>query len=182
MPFGFFKKKKEKKEEGPHYDPTNIRLTDLRKGFVVDYNLKTWEVAEEYEYDWGDNYFSYEFKLVSSDETIFLSLDEDDELEIQVLKKINFGRLDEGVEESLINKGKPPRKIEYEGKTYYRESERPGYFRNTDNENWSEFITWDYYDDSEKYALNIEQWGEDEFEASVGVLEEPEQFSNILPG
>ncbi|PWJ44531.1 DUF4178 domain-containing protein [Sediminitomix flava] len=179
MPFGFFKKKK--KTDEPHFDPTNIGVMDIRKGFVFDYDLKTWEVTEEFEYDWGDDYFTYEFKIVSSDETLFLSIENDDEIECQVSKKMNFSRFDEDVEESISSKGKPPRQIIWEGEVYYRDSESSGYYRNIMDENFQPFISWDYYDDTEKKVLIIEQWGEDEFEASVGKVVSPSEISNILP-
>jgi hypothetical protein len=181
MPFGFFKKKKKEEEEQLHYDPTNIGVMDIRKGWVFEYDLKTWEVTEEYEYDWGDNYFTYEFKIVSAEDTRFFSVEKDDEITCQVVKKINFGKLPEEVEKKLVEEGKPPRSIVVDGQTFFRESERPGYFRNIDSDNWDEFISWDYYDENEKFVLNIEQWGESEFEASLGVVEEERAFSNILP-
>jgi hypothetical protein len=40
---------------------------------------------------------------------------------------------------------------------------------------------WDYADDSGKYSLTIEQWGETDYELSVGREVEEYQFSNILP-
>ncbi len=178
--FGLFKKKK-KDEELPHYDPTNIKVIDIRKGFVLDYDLRTWEVIEEYEYDWGNNNFSYEFKLMSDSDTVFLSVEEDDHLVIQVVKKLNFSKLDESVEKALLDNGRPPRSINFNGKTYYRGNEQPGYFRNLDSEEWSEFVSWDYLDDSEKFVLNIEQWDDHEFEASIGTIVGEAEFSNILP-
>ena len=44
-----------------------------------------------------------------------------------------------------------------------------------------ELITWEYLDDSERKTLTIEQWGEDDFEASVGEIVEEYQFTDILP-
>ncbi|MFO7863967.1 MAG: hypothetical protein R6U85_08220 [Salinivirgaceae bacterium] len=46
--FDLFKSKKS------DYDVTNMKITDLKKGFVFEYDLKTWLVDEEYKYDWGD--------------------------------------------------------------------------------------------------------------------------------
>ena len=48
---GLFDKFKKKKE--PKYDPSNIKVTDIAQGFVFEYNMSTWEVKNEYEYDWG---------------------------------------------------------------------------------------------------------------------------------
>jgi hypothetical protein len=173
--------KKKKKEEGLHYDPTNIKISDLRTGFLLDYDFKTWEVVESYEYDWGDHFFSYEHKLLCEDDTCFLEIEEDDGLYLTLYKKINFSRLDDEVETHLEQHQKPPKKIHFEGKTFYRDSQSPGYFRNMNNDNWVEFISWTYYDDSEKYVLGISQWVDDSYEAAVGVVVKESAFSNILP-
>ena len=179
MPFGFFNKKKKKKE--PHYDPTNISVMDIRKGFLLDYDAKSWEVTEEFEYDWGDEYFTYEFKLVCEDENYFLYLEKDDEIEITLSKKISFGILNEEVEKKIRRKGRSPKTIKYDGKTFYRESEGAGNFRNIDNEKWQGFMSWSYLDKSGKYSLTIEEWDEGEYEASYGMIMEESDFSNILP-
>lgn len=180
MAFNFFKNKKKKKEE-PSYDPTNIQVTDIRKGFIFDYNGKTWEVEEEYEYDWGNNDFTYEFKIVSPDETSFLYIEQDDILECLITKKIAFGRLGEKVESKIQKKGRPPKEIEYEGTVFYRDDESKGFYRNLNSTNWAELISWTYYDDSERLVLVIEQWDDHRFDAAVGISVSENAFSNILP-
>ncbi|MBX2841135.1 MAG: DUF4178 domain-containing protein [Flammeovirgaceae bacterium] len=181
MPFGFFKKKK-KEEELPHYDPTNLHIRDLRKGFIVEYDLKTWEVDAEFEYDWGNEYFTYEYKLTCADDSIFLYIEEDDELVLTVSRKIPFGKLGEAVEDGINDKGKPPKEVIYDGKVFYRESQRPGFYKNVESKGESEeFVGWEYIDDSEKFVLNIEQWEDDVYEASLGQFVNERDFSNILP-
>ncbi|MEO1099612.1 MAG: hypothetical protein AAFX57_17950, partial [Bacteroidota bacterium] len=59
--FDFFKKK----EKEPEYDVTNLKVSDLDHGFILEYDLKTWEVKEVYEYDWGNNNFSQEYMFHS---------------------------------------------------------------------------------------------------------------------
>ena len=176
MPFDFFKKKKKLE-----YDPTRIAILDVRKGWVFDYDLQTWEAVEEYEYDWGDDNFTHEFKIVSGQSTFFLHIENDDEVFCTVTKKLNFAVLDYEIERKIERKGRPPKKIKLDNITYYREAERPGLFRNIESELWSEFISWDYYDEDEKRTLAIEQWGEHEFEASVGIVVPENAFTNILP-
>ena len=181
MPFNFFKKDRSKK---PHYDPTQIQISDIRKGFVLDYDMKTWIVEEEYEYDWGNNCFSYEYKLVSSEDTVFLSIERDDTLICIISKKINFALLDKSIEKKICEKGKPPKKILFQNTAYYRGNERPGFFRNIEtsaHENSEEFLSWEYTDESGKYIFTIEQWRENEFEASLGIIVDETVFSNILP-
>ena len=178
MAFGFFKKKKKKEL---HYDPTNIGVMDIRRGFIFEFDGKTWEATEEYEYDWGDNDFTYEFKVVSENETYFLSVEEDDEIECIFSQKIPFSMLDDEVEEQIIARERAPKKIYLKGTTYYRDEESPGHFRDIMSESWQPFVSWTYYDDAEENVLTVEQWGERDFEASLGVVVNPSQITNILP-
>lgn len=179
MAFGFFKKKK--KDTGPHYDPTNIGVMDIRKGFVFDFNNQTWEVEEEFEYDWGNNDFTYEFKVVSESDTFFFYVEEDDEIECIFSQKIPFAKLDGSVESKILKKGRPPKTVIYNGIEFYRDEESLGYFRPVSSENWKELISWTYYDEEEATVLTIEQWGERDFEASMGAVVKPSSITNILP-
>ncbi len=183
MAFGFFKKKKEE-DKTPHYDPNNIRIIDIRVGFFLEYDAKTWEVAEEYEYDWGDNEFSYSFLLRSSDEELYLSIEQEGELELALTKQIRLMKLGEDLDDEIVANERPPKTITYEGVKYFRDNESPGYYRNTATtirDESIEMITWDYYDDEEEKTISIEQFGERDFEAYIGHYVEEYEFSNIIP-
>ncbi len=172
-----------KKDKTPDYDPTNIKITDLAQGFVFEYNMSTWEIKEEYEYDWGDNFFSKEYKITDGSETLFLSVEDDDELILVLSKKIKTRKITPDATDSIMKFNEAPREISYDGVTYYLEKESPGYFRDLSNDasDWDEFISWDYYDDDEKLYICIEQWDEREFEASAGIIIKEYEISNILP-
>lgn len=176
--FDFLKKKKEKA-----YDPTNLKITDLEKGFLVDYDMKSWQVVAVYEYDWGNNNFTREFKLDSGDETAFLHIEKDDELFLTLTRKVKIRAVDEDLPERIIKKERPPKKLSYKGIQFYRDEETMGYFKDTDKstDDWDELISWEYYDEEEKHVLNIEQWGDREFEASFGKVVKEFEFSNLLP-
>lgn len=175
-----------KKENAPAYDPSNITIKDLDEGFVFDYDLKTWEVAEAYEYDWGGNHFSREFKITDGTDILFLEVEDDDELEVSVSQKIKIGSIDPDLGDRIVKKGKPPKELSYKGIVYFRDEESPGYFRNMKHDaqkddSWSELIAWSYYDEEEEKMLTIEQWGENQFEASFGHGIQAYEVSNILP-
>ena len=179
MVFGWFKKRKENRPQ-LSYDPSNIKINQLVKGSFVDYDLKTWEVSTVYEYDWGDNYFSDEFQLTTADETLYLNVEEDDELECTLASKINIHHIDGDIAEYILRNDSPPMKVVYEGETFFRQSENIGYFRNVENDKWSELISWSYYDKEQKKVLSIERWGEQEFEASIGRVAQEFEFTNII--
>lgn len=170
------------KKKEPSVDPLNIRVTDLKKGYILDYDLSAWEVQEVYNYDWGDDFFTREYKLFNGKEVRFLHVEDDDELELQLTEKIKPTTLDPDIPDEIVKEGKPPKKIVFKGVTYRLEGENPGYFNEEGKpDQWVEHISWTYYDEDEKLLLNIEQWGEREFEASIGKLIREFEISNIVP-
>ncbi|WP_196889776.1 DUF4178 domain-containing protein [Aureivirga sp. CE67] len=175
--FDFFKKK----ENERHYDALNIKVEDLDKGFIFDFNMKSWEVVEVYEYDWGNNFFTREFKISSHDETGYLGIEMDDELLITFSKKVPVRKIQNDLPDFIQRHDTAPRQLFYEGKNFFLDEISPGYFRNVENENWSEFREWSYEDDSEEYVLTVEQWGEHDFEASFGHYVNLREITNILP-
>ena len=173
-----------KKKEEPHYDPNNLTISDLRVGFMFDYDLKTWQISEEYEYDWGDNYFTREYKLETSDDTAYLHIDHNDEGFMTISRKLKVRALGEDIPEEIADNKRPPKKITFEGVEYLLDKESPGYFSDDpdDDQSWVEFISWDYYDSEGKLTACVEQWGEREFEASYGKVVQDFELTNILPG
>ena len=173
-----------KKKEEPHYDPNNLRIQDFRVGFMFDYDLKTWMIKEEYEYDWGDNYFTREYKLESADDTAYLHIDHNDEGFMTLSRKLKVRALGEDIPEEIIENNCPPKKISYKETDYFLDKESPGYFSDDpeDDDSWTEFISCDYYDAEGKLVACVEQWGARDFEASYGKVVEDYEITNILPG
>lgn len=173
-----------KKEEPKDY--MSMTVHDLEPGCILEYDMRTFEVKEAYEYDWGDNFFSKEYKISDGVETLFFAVEEDDELELEMSKKVKIRKIQEDLPDYLNDHKKPPNSITYNGIKYLYDEESPGYFRNCKDDreaddSWSEFISWTCYDDDDKHILTLEQWGDNEFEASVGTIIKEFQISNILP-
>jgi len=178
---GFLDRFSKKKET--HYDSSYITVRDLDVGFIFEYDLQPWEVKALYEYDWGDNCFSREFKIDSGLKVLFLALEEEDELILSVSAKVKVRKLGDNVHKALMLSQKPPDQITYQDRSYFFEKESPGYFRDV-HENpdaWAEFNSWDYEDESGEYIITIEQWSEKEFEAVVGRYIKEFEISKILP-
>ena len=172
----FFRKRK-----SSDYDPLNLQLTDLKKGFIFEYDLRTWEVKEVYRYDWGDEYFSHEYKVFDGNETRFLHWEEDSELSVSWFKMIKLNELSADIEMEIAQHQRPPKILVFNGITFERTEECPGYFQDEGRGEWVEFMNWDYFDKSNQHLLSIEQWGEREFEASYGQVLQPFEISNITP-
>lgn len=163
------------------YDSTNLRVTDLKAGFLFDYDLQNWEVKEEYEYDWGNDFYTQEYKVNCGADEGFLSVEVDDEIELAFFRKVSVVAIDPELTRKVVENEEPPRTIEYKGTTYHRTEESLGHWRNVKTSNWEQLITWDYEDESGSKYLTIERWGEEEIEVSVGHEVKEYQISNILP-
>jgi hypothetical protein len=173
----FFKKK----DSGTGPD-LNRSVFDLEKGYVFEYDMRTWEVKESYEYDWGGERFSKEYKISDGSQSLYLSVETDDELELTLAEKVKVRKVQQDLPQ-LIKDGKLPDSINFREKVYFLEEESPGYFKelNEPDTEWEEFIAWDYYTMDEKHILTLERWGEHSFDASFGKHIEEYEISNILP-
>lgn len=169
-----FKKKKEE-------EPVDINLRNLYKGCVLDYFMQSWVVKECYEYDWGNNFFTKEYLIDSGQEQQYLHVEEDGELEITLSKEVSIMSIDKEIKSDIIKDDQPGKKIIYQNKTYYLSGENQGYFKNVEDEYWSEFVSWEFVDEEENEFIGIMRWGETDFSASVGQYVNEYEFSNFLP-
>ncbi|MFT5370128.1 MAG: hypothetical protein ACI8V2_005107 [Candidatus Latescibacterota bacterium] len=172
---------RKKEDESESIDPLDITLSNLEPGYVLDYDLKTWQVSAHhyYEYD-GDRVDEWE--LSSADEVAYLECAKDDGFTYTFTRKIRVSELDADIPAHVSENEDPPDEIIHNHITYEADSSSIGRYFKDGQGTGDEFIVWDYLDDSEKRTLSIEQWTDDQFEASVGEIVEDYQFTNILPG
>lgn len=171
-----------KKEEDQSVDPlADLTLSNMKQGYFVDYDLRTWEVTARHYYDWGDGDITDEWQLKSHDDTIYLQKESDDDEEWCISRPIAFGKLGAGVRNHLSSHDDPPDEIDYEGETYYMEEFGGGYFYKNSTGAGQQFLSWSYENDAGSKYLSVEQWGEEDFEAFASEPVEEYQFTNILP-
>jgi hypothetical protein len=175
--FNFFKKK----ETERHFDPTNITIRDLGKGYIFEYAIETWTVTGLFEYDWGDNYFTREFVIKNGTTENFLHIEDDGGLVVTISEKVKLRKLGDAVCDYLDENEKPPKKITFEGVRYFLDEKSPGFSKEIDAANWEELISYNYLDEDEEKTLCIEQYGEEAFEVTKGVIISELAVSNILP-
>ncbi|MEW6264305.1 MAG: DUF4178 domain-containing protein [Thermodesulfobacteriota bacterium] len=171
-----------KKDTTPTVDPTrDLTLANLKVGYLVDYDLKTWEVVAANYYDWGDGDISREWQIKSAEETCFLELEKDDEDDWSLNRLLDFRRLGPRVRQHILDHGDPPGEINLDGVTYYLEEMAGGHFFKDGHGPGQPVLRWSYEDEAGEKYLGLEQYGEDEFEAALGLPAKEYQFTNILP-
>jgi len=175
--FGF--RKKRKNELDPIDD---LVLSKLRVGYVLDYDMTSWQVTKHFKYITNEGDESEEWELKSGRDTVYLSREEDDEVEWLISRKIPIGAIEGEVKQTIIGSDEPPDRVQYEGRAFYLDETGAGCMYVQPNGQAQEYIYWDFIDESDERLLTIEQWGETEFEASIGEYVGEHQFDHILPG
>lgn len=175
----FFKRNKKKDEL--KYDPLNMKITQLDKGFFVDYEMESYEVTEVYNYEWESGLKGKEFQLDSGRKKLYLYMEHDDDLEISICEKISLQSIDKTLSSFIVENDEPPDEIHYKGLDYTLQQEQLGHCQKKGDEEWDAVISWEFVDEFETSILTIERWGERKFEAAFGPIVREIEFSNITP-
>ena len=164
------------------FDPLkDLELSKLRIGFLVDFDMQSWQVTGACRYDYGEGYVTDEWELTSGHDKLFLERSQDDDILWTLSKKIPMGAIDGDIRKHIIAHDDPPDQIIYNEKSYYLDESGTGRLHKQDN-TAKEFVYWEFIDEADQNFVTIEQWTETEFEAAAGYHVEEYQFTNILPG
>lgn len=157
----------------------NPSLLKLNKGYTFEYQNILWEITDVYEYDWGRDGRSIEYKILGGTQEAFLEV-EDDEGEIIVIFSIDvdkdqlrpdFGPQDFEGEEILAE-------LDYAGRRYRLEEINEGYYKNIAGMEPSQKLTnYGFYDG--EHFVAIAQWADGEMDYSVGQPINPKKIKNI---
>lgn len=164
------------------FDPLNITLENLKTGFLLDYDLRTWQVKSLHQYEWAGGSSERLFKIESVGDSAQLFLRKEGyQLTIQVCRMINIHTIDSNLATEILHNHQPYNIITYEGTTFYKENAKDGILYETQKQNKQRVLLWEYYDGQRKQILRIEQFGKNDFRAMLGKLASEFEFSDILP-
>ena len=163
-------------------------LTMMQPGFLVDHDLKTWQVTARKLYDY-DGFIATEWELHSGDIALFLERSEDDgKVELTLTRPISLrGDVDEDVIGTVLDDDDPPETVHFDGRAYAAIESSTGLQKvddgaeNDDSSTAREFVSWTYESDDRR-VLFVLRWGERDFSAYEGEYVEAYQFTDILPG
>lgn len=162
------------------YNPTNLTLQNLLKGFILNYDLKNWEVIYEGQYDWNSG---------ESDKIYRLSSEDGDSMLLYVDKEM--GLVTPYVEEKLQSNDiqafamlKPenaPAELKFSDKIYRKRDYSKGKFFTSDSSTFANLGQWFYVSSDSQSSLRIAQFSEGEVNVYKGKLSQAYEFTNILP-
>ena len=166
-------------EEGETFE--DYTLSAMKSGYMVDYDLRTWQVTAYQTYDY-DGFVTTEWELVQGKEIRFLERSEDDgRIEWTFTQRIEINQIEEPVIDHIVTHEDPPETITYQGRSYHAVESSAGLMREQGEGEGVEFVSWSYEGEDDR-LLFITQWGERDFKAYEGIYAEEYQFSDILPG
>jgi len=155
-------------------------LDTMQVGYMVDYDLQTWEVSGYGTYDY-DGFISREWELRASEDLHFLECSkEDGRLHWTLTSAVEIGGIDGDIVSVIQKQGDPPETIYYNNKDYKGTESGAGLYRENGEGEGREFVVWSF-EAADGHLLFINQWGETEFSAFVGHQVEEYQFTDILP-
>lgn len=167
----------------PQYDPMRPSVESLQLSYLVDYNFKTWQAVGEIQYDWSNGGSEREFKLASGSDVVILTLKREGMyLNCYVGNLVNLYSIDQTIDSQINQTGNPPAQISQGDFTLYRDNRFDGIsFDKATGGSPAKVIIWDYYDNSRKIRLRIEQSGKQQFKAVLAQVANEIDFSDILP-
>ena len=165
-------------ESDPQVD---FRLGAMKVGYLVDYDMGTWEVTGYNTYDYSGSE-TKEWVLETSDKVVYLERASDGEITWTLTESISISQISEDVVEHTLRHEDPPKNLTHNGRSYRLMESGAGLFHEDAEGPGKEFISWAYGDDSGRNVLFVTQFGERDFKSVVGEYVQEYQFTNILPG
>jgi hypothetical protein len=169
------------KEDEPK---TDLTLFQMKKGYFVDYFMQSWEVKEHAEYDFDGAGIGTEYLIDNGSEKQYLFvMEKGTENEVSLAKSIALNKIDSRIRTNIIEFDKSPHSFFYEDEEYFLFEASSGHYKQYDegDDDWAQFVMYDYRNKEEDKFVSISRWSETELEAAAGTFVKDYEFSNIIP-
>jgi hypothetical protein len=159
----------------PVDDPS---LNQLREGYMLDYEMRTWEVTKHAKYDY-EGWPADEWTLENGDDLLFLEYEYDDGDVFLLSEPAEITDVTAKGEpfRALVRDEEPPDTITYQGAEYVLTEE--GSATRTVDDRTNDLQYWVYEGDDGFVA--VERYGSSDWNVYDGREVEPYEFDNILP-
>lgn len=159
----------------PVEDPS---LDNLREGYMLDYEMRTWEVTQHAKYDY-EGWPADEWTLSHGDDILFLEYEYDDGPVFLLSEPVKMTEVTVDGEpfRAVVREQEPPTTVTYDATTYTLAEEGPA--KRTVDDRTNALHYWMYEGDDGFVAL--ERYGSSDWNVYAGREVEPYEFDNILP-
>ncbi len=165
------------------FDPLkDLVLAKLKIGYLVDYDLRTWQVSDHVRYRFNDGRETEEWEITAERDKRYLEHAPGDGEIWTLARDIAVGVIEGDVRRHILEHDDPPEEIRYKGTVYYLDGSNGGDLLPGGDGPPRQLIQWEFLDQDEERFVSIVQWSESEFTAVSGIFVEDYQFTDILPG
>lgn len=179
---GLFSKKEknfEPKGKPLDFDPLNVQIGDLRPGFFVDYNFKTYEITGGFEYSLKEYSFKA-LKFDAADHVMWVVIQ--NAMDTFLAENVSLTAVNPELQTLMANFGKPLSTVRFNEADFAISAQGDGKFRDLSKNamDWNRLACWKYAsgDGTLLFAL---QKGQNTFEALLAKPVNAGEFSNFLP-
>jgi len=161
--------------EEPIEDP---ELNQLREGFMLDYEMRTWEVTKHAKYDY-EGWPADEWTLENGDDILFLEYEYDDGDVFLLSEPADLSDVTVEGEpfRAVVRDREPPSTVTFRETEYVIAEEGPA--KRTVDGRTNDLHYWVYEADDGFVA--VERYGSSDWNVYDGREVEPYEFDNILP-
>ncbi|MFK7798635.1 MAG: DUF4178 domain-containing protein [Aureispira sp.] len=172
---GLFIKKKEAEEEPIKIDRT---VHDLDVGYILDYNMESWEVLASYTYRYK-GHVAKEYKIRSSGTTHFLNVSDSNSLLLSISTEANINNVDATLRSSVLS-DQPIVRLTWQNENYTLKESAQGQFTDDRLQDWASFSSWEYVNVDNSKFVYVSRWEDGSVECFVGDYLKEYHISNIL--
>jgi len=163
------------------YNPTRLTLKNLLKGYIITYNLTSWEVIYEAQYDWanGESDKLYRFSGENNSNIILYVRDE---MGLTIPYLENRLQTDATTQAfAKLNVQNAPLELTFEKVHFRKQNYSEGKMFVSGSRSYTELVQWFYINENGNKSLRIIQFKHGEVTLFLGKKSKEIEYSNILP-
>ena len=168
------------KPEEPAEINVNQTVHDLKRGYILDYDMESWEVVGSYTYRYK-THVAKEYKIRSGSKTLFLNVSDANSLLLSLSGETNINEVDARLRTSIASE-QPIVRFDWKGETYTLKETSRGQFTDNRLQDWADFVGYEYVDKDNARFVYISKWEDGSIECYTGKYLKEFEISNILPG
>lgn len=154
-------------------------VADIKKGFILDYDLRSWEVKDVAVYTWDNGVKEYEYHIFDGRQNLFLGYAPSDNT-VNIFWEAVMDKVWPQARENIRKeKDLTAMEFEYEGKKYHFAGEGVAMIKNSTEK--FEMQNWLFESSDGENIISFNKYEDKTLGVYVGKWLEFHQISNILP-
>lgn len=168
-----------KAHKGSADTQVDFEVPDLKKGFILDYDFRSWEVEDVVVYTWDNGVKDYEYNITDGKEKKYLNYETVGE-HLSIYWEANMNDVwSEARRKIRKNEDITESEFEYKGNTYYYSGEGTAKVKNSVETYHMQ--NWLFRNDTDDTLISFNKYEDNSMEVYVGKKLKKHEVSNILP-